>query len=70
MKKIFSILVLAALILGLCACTFSGNTGATEATASQQSSFLAGFGQGDITPDFLWGCPATAMRRPESLKAY
>lgn len=52
MKRILSLLIACALVLGLCACTESPVSTQPEA---QETVFQAGFGRADMTPDFSVG---------------
>ena len=53
MKKIVSILLIAVLLLGLCACGAASGAegGAAETTAAASGGFRVGYGKADITPD-------------------
>ena len=51
MKKILSVLLVAVMLLGLCACgSASGGNAAAETTAAPAQSFKAGYSMVDITP--------------------
>lgn len=53
MRRILSILLVAVMILGLCACGNSGSQNQTTPTTEPAPSFMAGFGKVDITPSQL-----------------
>lgn len=57
MKKILIMLILAAMVLGMVACAPNGDPSGTGGTgdttgANDQGGFLAGFGEGEITPNY------------------
>ena len=53
MKKVFAVIMLLSILLGLCACGSAGTSAANTATegGSIATGFKAGFGKADITPD-------------------
>lgn len=66
MKKLISMILLAAIVLGLCACTGSGNDKKTE-------GLQVGFGRANITPDFscgMGGYGDTKTRRSTGVLSY
>ena len=53
MKKLISVLLALAVVLGLCACGGSGSAGETEAPA--YTGLQVGFGKVNVTPDYSVG---------------
>ena len=52
MKRMITLLLALALVLGLCAC---GGKSGNDQPAQKEKMFQAGFGRADMTPDFSLG---------------
>ncbi len=82
MKKLFSLILAFAMLLGLCACagsagadnTGNGGDASTTTAAPQEATFMVGFGKADITPPNqgikMGGYGNQATRRSTGLLSY
>ena len=73
MKKIIAICLALMMILGLCACTSSGNAEETQGGAAAASGLQIGYAKINVTPDFsvgLGGYSDAETRRSEGFVEY